>query len=136
MGVFEITQRQWELVMGDNPSLFANPGGPVDNVSYDDIRGATLGAGWPSSGDADPDSFVGRIRARTGLVGLDLPKRSGSTPVAPERVPISIQAKTWTTAWQTTTFMKSDIYRGRVPSATRMSIMPPSANGRPPATPM
>lgn len=39
LGKYEITQNQWEIVMGDNPS---QPGGckncPVDNVSWNDIQ--------------------------------------------------------------------------------------------------
>jgi formylglycine-generating enzyme required for sulfatase activity len=40
MGKFEVTQRQWERVMGANPSWFAESGGdfPVERVSYNDIR--------------------------------------------------------------------------------------------------
>jgi formylglycine-generating enzyme required for sulfatase activity len=40
MGKFEVTQRQWERVMGRNPSWFAasGPDFPVERVSYYDIR--------------------------------------------------------------------------------------------------
>ena len=42
-GVFEVTQRQWELVMGDKPSWFNHPDyymtRPVERVSYNTIRG-------------------------------------------------------------------------------------------------
>ena len=40
MGKFEVTQRQWESVMGGNPSWFAKSGGdfPVERVSYNGIR--------------------------------------------------------------------------------------------------
>lgn len=40
MGKFEVTQQQWETVMGRNPSWFAASGGdfPVERVSYHDIR--------------------------------------------------------------------------------------------------
>ncbi len=79
IGVFEVTQRQWELVMGTRPSYFKNTSyyatRPVEKVSYTDIRGEseTAGAGWPACGHTvDADSFLGRIQARTGLV-FDLP---------------------------------------------------------------
>ena len=76
IGVFEVTQRQWELVMGGNQPRVNAYGGatrPRENVSYDDIRGDLADAGWPSGGHAaDADSFVGRLQARTGLT-LDLP---------------------------------------------------------------
>jgi formylglycine-generating enzyme required for sulfatase activity len=36
----QVTQAQWEAVMGGNPSRFANCGGdcPVENVSWDDVQ--------------------------------------------------------------------------------------------------
>lgn len=36
MGVTEITQEQYQLVTGRNPSVFKNPNGPVENVSWGD----------------------------------------------------------------------------------------------------
>ena len=40
MGKYEVTQAQWEQVMGCNPSLFKNAGreAPVDTVSWDDCQ--------------------------------------------------------------------------------------------------
>jgi formylglycine-generating enzyme required for sulfatase activity len=39
MGVYEITQAQWEMVMGKNPSFFQGcPDCPVDEVSWDNIQ--------------------------------------------------------------------------------------------------
>jgi len=74
IGVFEMTQRQWELVMGNNPSQCKGDTRPVECVSYDDIRGTGLGAGWPAGGHAvDADSFLGRLRAKAGLPFFDLP---------------------------------------------------------------
>ena len=79
IGVFECTQRQWELVMGTKPSYFNNADyyatRPVEQVSYDMIRGmsATAGAGWPAYGRAvDATSFMGKLREKTGLT-FDLP---------------------------------------------------------------
>jgi formylglycine-generating enzyme required for sulfatase activity len=76
IGVFEMTQKQWERVMGDWPSQFKNvryrDDRPVENVSYNDIRGAVHGANWPSSNSVDAASFMGRLRARTGKM-FDLP---------------------------------------------------------------
>lgn len=76
IGVFEMTQQQWQVVMGSNPSCFKKDADaakhPVENVSYDDIRGSSAGAGWPGSDVVDATSFMGRLRARTGLV-CDLP---------------------------------------------------------------
>ncbi len=72
-GIFELTQRQWELVMGRKPSQRPSARHPVENVSYDDIRGGVLGDAWPVADTVDGDSFMGRLRARTGLDALDLP---------------------------------------------------------------
>ena len=36
IGTTEVTQAQWEAVMGDNPSVFRGANLPVDSVSYDD----------------------------------------------------------------------------------------------------
>ena len=76
-GVFEVTQRQWELVKGDRPSYFRGDewyaSRPVENVSFSDIRGASLGARWPADSAVDADSFIGLLRAKTGLDALDLP---------------------------------------------------------------
>ncbi len=79
IGVFEVTQRQWELVMGDRPSYFSNATyyktRPVERVSYNAIRGssASAGAGWPGSSAVDSTSFIGRVRTRTGMTQFDLP---------------------------------------------------------------
>ena len=75
MGVFEVTQRQYELVMGSNPAQYKGDMRPVEKVSYDMIRGSSNGASWPSSSDVDSTSFMGKLRARTGLA-FDLPTES------------------------------------------------------------
>ena len=75
IGIFELTQRQWELVMGNRPSLWAGrhyATRPVENVSYEDIRGKEKGAQWPALDEVDATSFLGVLRRRTGLV-FDLP---------------------------------------------------------------
>jgi formylglycine-generating enzyme required for sulfatase activity len=75
IGVFEVTQRQWELVTGTRPSGNSPVDyetRPVDNINYNDIRGSISGSGWPASSAVDADSFVGLLQARTGLP-LDLP---------------------------------------------------------------
>lgn len=75
IGVFELTQKQWELVMGSNPAKYQveGDGRPVESVSYTDIRGTDLGTNWPMRVDVDASSFMGRLRARTACVGFDLP---------------------------------------------------------------
>ena len=77
MGVFEVTQRQWELVMGNRPSSFTNETcyatRPVETISYRHIRGNENGLKWPESKDVDDYSFLGLLRRRVGLSGFDLP---------------------------------------------------------------
>lgn len=79
IGVFEVTQKQYALVTGKNPSgknggaTFIGDTHPVESVSYKTIRGTAQGATWPWTADVDPDTFLGRLRARTGLNGFDLP---------------------------------------------------------------
>lgn len=75
IGVFEITQMQWELVMGTTPARDAGDERPVEQVSYFDIRGASAGGNWPADSNVDATSFIGKLRARTGLA-LDLPTES------------------------------------------------------------
>jgi len=72
MGVFELTQQQYNLVMGSNPSGYKGDSRPVEKVSYNTIRGSTLGAAWPNHRQVDATSFMGKLRARTGLT-FDLP---------------------------------------------------------------
>ncbi len=71
-GLFEVTQKQYTLVMGSNPSNFKGDTLPVEKVSYNAIRGTSNGATWPSSAAVDSSSFMGKLRARTGL-DFDLP---------------------------------------------------------------
>lgn len=80
IGVFEVTLKQWMLVMDYNPDSLSdlpewnNHGdmAAVCLVSYNMIRGSSLGAGWPRSSDVDSTSFLGKLRAKTGI-DFDLP---------------------------------------------------------------
>jgi formylglycine-generating enzyme required for sulfatase activity len=38
LGKYEVTQEQWEAVMGSNPSHFKGPKNPVEQVSWDDCQ--------------------------------------------------------------------------------------------------
>jgi formylglycine-generating enzyme required for sulfatase activity len=74
IGIFEFTQKQWELVMGAKETLKEDCK-PIEYKSYEKIRGKRHngGAGWPSYGHAvDSDSFMDIIRKKTGLL-FDLP---------------------------------------------------------------
>ena len=89
IGVFEVTQAQWEAIMNfgapivwggetipARPSYFKNDEHyatrPVESVSYYMIRGEEAGIGWPNSDEVDDFSFMGLLRELTGLK-FDLP---------------------------------------------------------------
>ncbi len=84
IGVFEVTQTQWQQVTGYNPSNFTTDQTmrPVEKVSYTDIRqgkgtvsttASATGGVYP----ADPygDSFLGLLRSKTGI-DFDLPSEA------------------------------------------------------------
>ena len=75
MGVFEVTQKQYKLMTGYNGNVTSGQKGdarPAPAVSYEQIRGTSEGAKWPSDSTVDATSIMGKIRARTGLT-FDLP---------------------------------------------------------------
>lgn len=85
IGIFEVTQKQWERVMGNWPGFFTNAtyreSRPVESVSYYDIRESTNNThdavvDWPSNSAVCPESFIGKLRTKTGLTTLDLPTES------------------------------------------------------------
>ena len=75
-GLFEMTQRQYELVTGENPCSSTSYGKgdtyPVHYVSYNMMRGSSDGALWPMSSTVDLSSFMGKLRVRT-VLDFDLP---------------------------------------------------------------
>ena len=85
VGVYEVTQSQWEQVMGDVrswPAKWSNNDyrltRPVEQVSYYDIRENInntddAAVNWPANDAVTPGSFMGRLRTKTGLAGFDLP---------------------------------------------------------------
>ena len=72
IGVFETTQKQYELIKGGNPACYQGDARPVEYVSYNMIRGSDKGSGWPANSDVDSDSFLGVLRAKTNQA-FDLP---------------------------------------------------------------
>ena len=80
IGVFECTQRQWELAMGTRPSMMTNEQyyavRPVEGISFNMIRGKNMGNEWPYSTAVDNESFVSIIRAKTGFLSFDLPSEA------------------------------------------------------------
>jgi len=91
IGIFEVTQKQYYNVTGNDPSHANSKGDfrPVDSVSYNVLRGTanttTHQYDWPYQTDVDPASFMGILLAKcksknpsTGLydvsvTGFDLP---------------------------------------------------------------
>ena len=70
MGVFELTQRQYELVMDSNPSFFSNrtyyASRPVERINGERLYGGNYNIQrHPQSIKAN--SFFGKLRAKTGL---------------------------------------------------------------------
>ncbi|MFA7172935.1 MAG: formylglycine-generating enzyme family protein [Kiritimatiellia bacterium] len=78
-GVFQVTQGQWNKVMGTDPSSFKDTFNPVNKVAYHDVRenpagdGSAITPNWPQSSEVYADSFMGKLRDRTGLTTFDLP---------------------------------------------------------------
>ena len=84
IGVFEVTQNQYEKVMGHKNNRSGSKGDrskenrskgnmiPVGSVSYTDIRGSDKGLNWPKDNKVDNDSYLGKLRKRIGLE-FDLP---------------------------------------------------------------
>ena len=80
IGIYEITQKQYENVMDATPSKNTDDYRPVEQVTYEAIRGGS----WPTASEPDEDSFIGRLlkkcKAKDGsgnyavpVPGFDLP---------------------------------------------------------------
>ena len=67
LGVHQVTQAQWQAVMGGNPSHFKGDNLPVEQISWDDCRGLLRGAGQEGRQDVPP--------ADGGGMGVRLPGR-------------------------------------------------------------
>ena len=73
IGVFQVTQRQYELVTGKTPSYYSGSTRPVETVSYDILRGTDKGSQWPQSSEVDSGTFMAVIRQKTAINTFDLP---------------------------------------------------------------
>jgi len=81
IGIFELTQKQWQNAYGTTISCdYPGDCRPLQsNVSYDMIRGysgdaASAAYNWPSGKEIRSSSFMGALRQKTGLP-FDLPTR-------------------------------------------------------------
>ena len=65
IGVFELTQGQYNRINADGTSTAVVPQG---NISYNTLRGTSYGATWPVKNDhrVDATSFFGKLRTKTG----------------------------------------------------------------------
>jgi hypothetical protein len=78
-GVFEVTQQQWLNVMTNYPTGtqgFTNTASgntmPLEQVSWEDIRGSSNTYDWPTVTTVGSNTFMGNLLAKTGLP-FDLP---------------------------------------------------------------
>ncbi len=72
IGIFEVTQKQYQLVMGTKPSWKPGDTRPVECVNYNMLRGTVNGSSWPVSYQVDDGSFFFVLRTKTSLL-FDLP---------------------------------------------------------------
>lgn len=73
IGIFELTEAQFARIDSGTASACCLP---KTRLSYGNIRGTVAGATWPLKTDrrVDPDSFLGRLRAKAGnSVIIDVP---------------------------------------------------------------
>jgi len=79
IGVYEVTQRQYEHIMGSRPAYYNNNDyyrkRPVENVAFNNLRGSVAGGfNWPNDGHAVASyNFLGKLRSFVGLTLIDLP---------------------------------------------------------------
>ena len=86
IGVYEVTQAQWDLIQPSRlaPSYFNNAADramrPVEQVSYNEIRNSnnstTADATYDWPADPNPNSFLGKLRTKTGIDDFDLPSEA------------------------------------------------------------
>ena len=82
LGVYPVTQSQWQRVMGSNPSRWKTQGTmrPVEQVSYAKVRTAandTYSGAYDYPNAPHGNSFLGKLNTLTGdVLGFDLPSEA------------------------------------------------------------
>ena len=80
IGVYEVTQRQYEILMGSRPSLFKLDSDyatrPVECVCWWDLCGDSSTPYWPSSENVPSSSFLYKLRDRSKIGSFHLPLNS------------------------------------------------------------
>jgi len=71
IGVFEVTSAQYAQVMGSTNG--EGDARPEAGISYNTIRGNSSTYAWPGSANVDSSTFIGKLRAKTGIPTIDLP---------------------------------------------------------------
>lgn len=57
LSLFETTQKQFKYIAGYNVSKYKGSTRPMDSMTYELLRGATLGGGWPKNRQVDEKYF-------------------------------------------------------------------------------
>lgn len=75
MGVFEITRRQYMLVMGEAGSGEGIEGMlPMNGMTWEAVRGNRKECDWPTARDkVGKNTFINALRTKTGIKTFDLP---------------------------------------------------------------
>ena len=80
IGVFEVTQRQWELVKGNRPSYFTTSDDsyqalPVEQIDCYSLRIADTPS-VAKQNEVSPSTFLVLLRTKTNMFGFDLPSEA------------------------------------------------------------
>ena len=79
MAIFEVTQKQYWYIIGNNPAWYRGDKRPVTSVSYNALRGSVAdGIDWPVTKSKDDPSVADPMRVSdTGLIGLMRARTAG-----------------------------------------------------------